>query len=193
MHQILILNAEARRKDHVQMMTHHIITVVLMVASYFANFTRVGCVIMVLMDLCDVLLGVSASFFFIYVRLIKLLLLQLAKMIRYINISQFACDVTFGCFMVSWVVTRHVLFLSVIFSMWFTSPRLIDLQWTPEKGYYFNYTAYLMYLTLLISLQVCLFYSNYYFELMEFVGATMHLVLDDLQGGLACTDRKWRR
>lgn len=114
-------------------------------------------------------------------------------MIRYINISQFACDVTFGCFMVSWVVTRHVLFLSVIFSMWFTSPRLIDLQWTPEKGYYFNYTAYLMYLTLLISLQVCLFYSNYYFELMEFVGATMHLVLDDLQGGLACTDRKWRR
>lgn len=65
MHQILILNAEARRKDHVQMMTHHIITVVLMVASYFANFTRVGCVIMVLMDLCDVLLGVSASFFFI--------------------------------------------------------------------------------------------------------------------------------
>ena len=64
MHQILILNAEARRKDHVQMMTHHIITVVLMVASYFANFTRVGCVIMVLMDLCDVLLGVSASFFF---------------------------------------------------------------------------------------------------------------------------------
>jgi len=135
MHQILILNAEARRKDHLQMMAHHIITVILMVASYFTNFTRVGCVIMVLMDWCDVLLG-------------------LAKMIRYINISQFACDVTFGCFMLSWVVTRHVLFLSVIFSLSSDSPRLIDMQWTPEKGYYFDYTAYMTFLGLLCSLQV---------------------------------------
>lgn len=63
MHQILILNAEARRKDHVQMLTHHIITIILMVASYFTNFTRVGCVIMVLMDWCDVLLGVSFCVF----------------------------------------------------------------------------------------------------------------------------------
>jgi very-long-chain ceramide synthase len=66
MHQIFILNAEARRKDHVQMMTHHIITVILVITSYFTNFTRVGCVIMVLMDWCDVLLGVSPSYFLIY-------------------------------------------------------------------------------------------------------------------------------
>lgn len=59
MHQVLILNAEARRKDHVQMMTHHIITIALMVASYFYNFTRVGCLIMVLMDCCDIFLPVS--------------------------------------------------------------------------------------------------------------------------------------
>lgn len=66
MHQILILNAEARRKDHVQMMAHHIITVFLMVTSYFTNFTRVGCVIMVLMDWCDVLLAVSPLYLSIY-------------------------------------------------------------------------------------------------------------------------------
>ncbi|KAJ2990738.1 hypothetical protein NUW54_g8384 [Trametes sanguinea] len=59
MHQVLILNAEARRKDHWQMMTHHIITIVLMVGSYFYNYTRVGCLIMVLMDLCDIFLPVS--------------------------------------------------------------------------------------------------------------------------------------
>ncbi|KAF8812392.1 longevity assurance proteins LAG1/LAC1 [Phlegmacium glaucopus] len=135
MHQILILNAEARRKDHVQMMTHHIITVILMVTSYFTNFTRVGCVIMVLMDWCDVLLA-------------------LAKMIRYINISQFACDLTFGFFMLSWVVTRHVLFLSVIHSTVFTSPRLIDMHWAPEKGYYISKKAYLMFSGLLLSLQL---------------------------------------
>ena len=66
MHQILILNAEARRKDHIQMMTHHIITVILVVTSYFTNFTRVGCVIMVLMDCCDIFLGVRFSYFPIY-------------------------------------------------------------------------------------------------------------------------------
>ena len=60
LHQVLILNAEARRKDHWQMMTHHIITVVLMLSSYFYNYTRVGCLVMMLMDLCDIFLPVSS-------------------------------------------------------------------------------------------------------------------------------------
>ena len=59
-HQVLILNAEARRKDHWQMMAHHVITVALQVTSYFYNYTRVGCLVMVLMDLCDMFLPVSA-------------------------------------------------------------------------------------------------------------------------------------
>jgi very-long-chain ceramide synthase len=58
LHQVLILNAEARRKDHVQMMGHHVITILLMGLSYFSNFTRVGCLIMVLMDYCDIFLPV---------------------------------------------------------------------------------------------------------------------------------------
>lgn len=61
--------------------------------------------------------------------------------------------------MVSWVITRHVLFLSVIHSTIFTGPRLIDMQWTPEKGYYFDKKAYIMFSGLLLSLQVCLFFS----------------------------------
>jgi acyl-CoA-dependent ceramide synthase len=59
LHQVLILNAEARRKDHVQMMTHHVITIALIGASYYANFTRVGCVILVIMDWCDIWFPVS--------------------------------------------------------------------------------------------------------------------------------------
>lgn len=59
MHQVLILNAEERRKDHWQMMAHHVITIVLMFLSYFYNFTRVGSLIMVLMDYCDIFLPVS--------------------------------------------------------------------------------------------------------------------------------------
>lgn len=59
MHQVLIINAEAPRKDHWQMMAHHVITIALMVGSYFHNYTRVGCLIMVLMDWCDLFLPVS--------------------------------------------------------------------------------------------------------------------------------------
>lgn len=40
------------------MMTHHVITVVLMLGSYFYNFTRIGVLIMMLMDLCDIFLPV---------------------------------------------------------------------------------------------------------------------------------------
>lgn len=58
-HQILILHAEARRKDHYQMLLHHIITIVLMILSFIYNFTRVGCLIIVLMDYCDIWLPVS--------------------------------------------------------------------------------------------------------------------------------------
>lgn len=40
------------------MLSHHVITIALMVASYFYNFTRVGCLLMVLMDTCDIFLPV---------------------------------------------------------------------------------------------------------------------------------------
>jgi very-long-chain ceramide synthase len=60
-HQVLLLNAEAWRKDHFQMMSHHIITISLVIASYSYNFTRVGVLIMVLMDWCDIFLAVCLS------------------------------------------------------------------------------------------------------------------------------------
>lgn len=62
LHQVLILNAEARRKDHWQMMAHHIITVALMVGSYRANHTVVGVFIMLLMDTSDIFLPVSMAY-----------------------------------------------------------------------------------------------------------------------------------
>lgn len=62
-HQILVINAEARRKDHWQMMTHHVITVSLMLLSYYYNCTRVGCLVMFIMDWCDIWLPVSRHIF----------------------------------------------------------------------------------------------------------------------------------
>src|SRR6266702_5585950 len=60
-HAVLLLNAEARRKDHWQMMTHHVITINLIVGRYYYGFTRVGCLIMVLMDCCDIFFPVIHS------------------------------------------------------------------------------------------------------------------------------------
>jgi len=135
LHQVLILNAEARRKDHVQMMTHHVITIALIGASYFANFTRVGCVILVLMDWCDIWL-------------------PLAKMLRYIDLPTL-CDVTFTWFLVSWFVTRHVLFVFVVIRSTYTDcRRLIPFEWAPERNLFLSKPAWIIFFSLLCALQV---------------------------------------
>ncbi len=85
--QIFILNIEKRRKDHVQMFSHHIITIGLVSASYFYYFTRIGHVILILMDFVDIWLSA-------------------AKMLKYIGFTK-ACDFFFLIFLVSWIVLRH--------------------------------------------------------------------------------------
>jgi len=57
-HQILVLNIEARRKDFWQMFCHHIITCTLIFMSYSFNATHVGNVILCIMDFSDILLSV---------------------------------------------------------------------------------------------------------------------------------------
>lgn len=53
---------------------------------------------------------------------------QLAKMLRYIEVSQLATDAVFGWFLLSWLVTRHFLFVLVIKSAIFDAPRLIAMD-----------------------------------------------------------------
>jgi acyl-CoA-dependent ceramide synthase len=57
--QIFVLNIEERRKDHYQMFAHHIITCALIAASYCYHMTRVGHVILCIMDVIDILLSVN--------------------------------------------------------------------------------------------------------------------------------------
>lgn len=56
--QILVINIEERRKDHWQMFTHHIVTISLIFASYRYGLTRVGNLVLVLMDVVDLFLPV---------------------------------------------------------------------------------------------------------------------------------------
>ncbi|KAI0837905.1 longevity assurance proteins LAG1/LAC1 [Hypoxylon sp. FL0890] len=103
--QVLVIHIEERRKDHWQMLTHHFITITLISASYCYHQTRVGNLILVLMDVVD-------------------LFLPLAKCLKYLGYSTL-CDATFGVFMVSWFVARHILYLMTCYSIYKDVPVLI--------------------------------------------------------------------
>jgi len=75
-------------------------------------------------------------------------------MIRYLNISQLLCDLTFACFMVSWLITRHVLFMFVIVSTIFEGPQYVEFKWDYEGGYYVTRNAFSVFCGLLLLLQV---------------------------------------
>lgn len=59
--QIVVVNIEDRRKDHWQMFTHHIITSALIIMSYGYYQTKVGNVILCVMDVVDIVLPVSQT------------------------------------------------------------------------------------------------------------------------------------
>ncbi|KAI3548978.1 TLC domain-containing protein [Colletotrichum abscissum] len=95
--QILVINIEDRRKDHWQMFTHHIITCTLISACYSYHQTRVGNLILVLMDVVD-------------------LFFPLAKCLKYVGLNTL-CDFMFGAFVLSWLIARHVFYLMVCWSI----------------------------------------------------------------------------
>ncbi|ORY67786.1 TLC domain-containing protein [Pseudomassariella vexata] len=103
--QVLVINIEDRRKDHWQMLTHHFITIALISSSYAYHQTRVGNLILVLMDVVD-------------------LFLPLAKCLKYLGFTTI-CDVLFGLFMVSWFFARHVFYLMTCWSVYADIPRII--------------------------------------------------------------------
>ncbi|KAI1337228.1 longevity assurance proteins LAG1/LAC1 [Xylariaceae sp. FL0016] len=103
--QVLIIHMEERRKDHWQMLSHHFITISLVSASYCYHFSRVGNLILVLMDIVD-------------------LFFPLAKCLKYTGHSTL-CDVMFGLFMVSWFLARHVFYLMTCHSIWKDATSII--------------------------------------------------------------------
>lgn len=114
--QIMVLNLEERRSDHQQMLTHHAVTVLLMSFSYVFNWTRVGNAVLCLMDFVD-------------------LLLPLAKLFVYTKRQKLA-DFTFAVFMLSWILTRHIAYNIVLYSVAFELPRLVPHGWHPREGYF---------------------------------------------------------
>ncbi|KAG8417039.1 Sphingosine N-acyltransferase lag1 [Metarhizium acridum] len=101
---VLVINIEERRKDHWQMLTHHFVTIALLAGSYAYHQTRVGNLILILMDAID-------------------LFLPLAKCLKYLGFTTI-CDVIFGGFIISWVLARHVLYMVTCWSIYSDLPRM---------------------------------------------------------------------
>lgn len=57
--QILVIHMEARRKDHAQMLIHHVITCTLIFITYVYRYYRVANVVLCLMDVVDFIFPVS--------------------------------------------------------------------------------------------------------------------------------------
>ncbi|KAI4298454.1 hypothetical protein L6164_032011 [Bauhinia variegata] len=85
-----LLTWETRRKDFSVMMSHHVITTILIGYSYITRFFRIGTIILALHDASDVLM-------------------EAAKIFKYSG-SDFAASVSFGFFSISWLVLRLILF-----------------------------------------------------------------------------------
>ncbi|GMF97730.1 transferase activity, transferring acyl groups protein [[Candida] boidinii] len=85
--QIFVLNIEEKRKDYLQMFSHHIITTILCVSSYNYYFSRVGHVILIIMDSGDIFLSG-------------------AKMLKYCGFEHL-CDIAFVLFVINWIILRH--------------------------------------------------------------------------------------
>ncbi|KAI6250731.1 Sphingosine N-acyltransferase-like protein [Erysiphe necator] len=111
--QIMVINVEKRRKDHWQMFTHHIVTTTLIFTSYVYHHTRVANMILCVMDIVDIILPI-------------------AKCLKYLGYSTL-CDFIFGLFMLIWFVTRHILYMTILWSVYIDSPKNI-----PYGCYYGN-------------------------------------------------------
>ncbi|KAL2262286.1 hypothetical protein VTK26DRAFT_1838 [Humicola hyalothermophila] len=159
--QLIVINIEERRKDHWQMFTHHIVTSTLIYASYRYGHTRVGNLVLILMDVVD-------------------LFLPVAKCLKYLGYNTL-CDCMFGVFLVSWFIARHVLYMVVCYSVWahssimpvgcFKGPKenmvgpipaptdrgpwyLLDPLWDSEGLVCYNDTVKWSFLSMLLFLQL---------------------------------------
>ncbi|KAI3325878.1 longevity assurance proteins LAG1/LAC1 [Xylariaceae sp. AK1471] len=103
--QLLVVHLEARRHDYWQMIAHHCATITLMAAAYAYHHTRISNLILVLMDIIE-------------------LIFPLAKCLKYLGFTTI-CDVIFGIFLVTWLLTRHLFYLMACWSVYYDLPRLI--------------------------------------------------------------------
>ncbi|KAH6767111.1 LAG1-like protein 2 [Perilla frutescens var. hirtella] len=124
-----LLTWETRRKDFSVMMSHHIVTVILISFSYITRFFRIGTVILALHDASDIFL-------------------EAAKVFKYSG-KELGASACFGLFALSWLVLRLIFFpFWVIRSSSYYLCEVLNLSKT------YDATMYYIFNTMLITLLV---------------------------------------
>lgn len=93
---------EVRRKDWLESMAHHLVTLFLLYYALYANFARVGIIVMLLHDVSDIFL-------------------EAAKLARYGGKQDLALGL-FVTFTISWFILRLILYPQVIVHNCLTKP-----------------------------------------------------------------------
>ena len=113
-------------------------------------------------------------------------------MLRYLS-YQIACDVTFVWWMLSWFVTRHVLFCKVIASTYLDIPRQLEFGWQPERGYWLTKEVHTVFVILLVLLEVsALIHPQFIFCVVTYffdIDNSVHLVVPDTSGSISRIER----
>jgi hypothetical protein len=122
---------EVTRSDAAEMILHHCITIILIVASYLTNFTRIGTSILLVHDFADIFL-------------------EYGKCMNYTSktpeFKPWASKITdgfFACFAISFFVTRLVLYPRfLVYSLLFEAPEIMGM-----------WPGYWLFATMLVGLQ----------------------------------------
>ncbi|KAJ1658272.1 Sphingosine N-acyltransferase lag1 [Dispira simplex] len=136
--QFYVLQIEERRKDYYQMLCHHVVTCALLLSSYATHFTRIGNAILCTMDFADIFLSG-------------------AKVLRYIKM-QLLCDILFGIFVIVWIITRHIIYGALLYSLYDESMILLHTPPANPVEFYYSHKTRVYFLTLLIALQLIIIY-----------------------------------
>ncbi|KAG5398280.1 hypothetical protein IGI04_020094 [Brassica rapa subsp. trilocularis] len=124
-----LLAWETRRKDFSVMMSHHVVTIILLVYSYLTGFFRIGAIIIALHDASDVFM-------------------ETAKICKYSE-KEFGASVGFSLFALSWLLLRLIYFPFWIIRA--TSIELLDhVDMTSAEGTIMYYSFNTLLLTLLV-------------------------------------------
>ncbi|KAI9327079.1 TRAM/LAG1/CLN8 homology domain-containing protein, partial [Obelidium mucronatum] len=126
-YQLVNIFFERRQSDFVQMVTHHVATVIVMLLSYVLGFTRAGVMVLLLHDCSDPIMEIAKSF--VYAG------------------KQMLADVFFGIFAITFLVTRDYLFpVFIVIPLMRYSKYEDGVQMPRGYGHYFYPIAGCLYI-----------------------------------------------
>ncbi|KAJ7454556.1 longevity assurance proteins LAG1/LAC1 [Mycena galericulata] len=118
---VLVLGLEKPRKDYMELVLHHLVTLFLVGTSYVMDLTYIGSAVYMSMDIPDTLLALS-------------------KLLNYIQYNK-TNNVVLAAFVGAWVYFRHYLNLLILWSVWWELDGYLPPTVLPPALRYSAFTA----------------------------------------------------